>query len=102
MNKEQILQEVKNSKWQPEFIYTDNLNDVVDDILKPHEDYFLNLHEKVKEIIEREIEYGKTVENYKITFADTCNWQKELFEYKKKVAIFKRVSFDSRCYLLPP
>lgn len=97
MNKEQILKEVANSSWQPEFEFTDDLDKVVDAILKPHEDYFLGLHSKVKEIIEREInyftEYHKQCQSagepeqfyYTITFADVCNWQKELFEHKKGI-----------------
>lgn len=108
MAKEQILQEVANSTWQPKFEFTDDLDAVVDSILKPHEDYFLRLHSKVKEIIEREIDYAKNINethlyqkhnfeasemkffakpinNYQITFADVCNWQKELFEYKMEL-----------------
>lgn len=95
MNKEQILNEVSTSTWQPVFEFTDDLDKVVDDILEPHEDYFLGLHRKVKEIIEREIDYFTEYHKqcvsagepeqayYQITFADVCNWQKELFEYKK-------------------
>lgn len=92
MTKEQIFKEVESGKWQPEFKYTDNLDAAVDDILKPHEDYFLKLHDKVKEIIEREIEHYEVEcmsisgnPTYKITFADTCNWQKELFEHKQSI-----------------
>ena len=82
MTKQDILQQVIDSNWQPEFEFTDNLDAVVDSILKPHEDYFLGLHSKVQEIIEREISFAKDVDAYKITFADVCNWQKELFEHK--------------------
>lgn len=82
MKKEEILKEVATSSWQPQFQFTSDLNDVVDSILKPHEDYFLGLHGKVKEIIQREIEHAITLDAYKITFADVCNWQKELFEEK--------------------
>lgn len=83
MTQKQILKEVETSNWQPKFKFTDNLDAVVDSILLPHEDYVLNLHDKVKEIIEREIEYAnQNHETYSITFADICNWQKELFEYK--------------------
>ncbi len=85
MTNQDILDEVATSKWQPEFEFTDDLDAVVDSILKPHEDYFLGLHSKVEEIIEREIFYAITVDNYKITFADACNWQKELFEHKMKI-----------------
>lgn len=89
-DKEQIIQEVSKSSWQPKFEFTDNLDAAVDSILKPHEDYFLGLHDKVKEIIEREIgvanseeliDFGNGV--YQITFADISNWQKQLFEHKK-------------------
>ena len=84
MTEQDILHEVATSKWQPEFEFTENLDEVVDSILKPHEDYFLGLHSKVKGIIQREISYAKTVDTYQITFADVSNWQKELFEYKKR------------------
>ncbi len=105
--KQQILNEVEDSTWQPEFEFTDDLDIAVDSILKPHEDYFLKLHDRVKEIIQRESEYAKhiidtrkyqqhnidssdmkhftkAIDNYQITFADVCNWQKELFECKKE------------------
>jgi hypothetical protein len=109
MARQDILNEVTNGKWQPQFEFTDDLDAVVDSILKPHEDYFLGLHSKVKDIIEREIEFAKPLSsflkessygingkkgweiqqdlknNYKIIFADVCNWQKELFEYKKSI-----------------
>ena len=114
MTPEQILNEVATSEWQPEFSFTDDLDAVVDSILRPHEDYFLGLHEPMKEIIKREIDFvfehkplefhshnwdseediAKTDKelsqrlqrkNYQITFADVCNWQKELFEYKEKI-----------------
>jgi len=85
MTKLQILQQVAESNWQPEFEFTDDIDRVVDSILKPHEDYFLGLHSKIKEIIKREISYAKSVDNYTITFADICNWQKELFEHKKEL-----------------
>ena len=90
MTKEQILQEVANSSWQPEFEFTDDLDAVVDSILKPHEDYFLGLHSKVKEIIERETNGVKAYSivydrPFQITFADVCSWQKELFEYKNQI-----------------
>ena len=81
MDKQDILDEVATSQWQPAFLFTGDLDAVVDSILKPHEDYFLGLHSKVKEIIEREISYAKTADTYQITFADVSNWQKELFEY---------------------
>ena len=84
MTEQDILHEVATSKWQPVFTFTDDLDAVVDSILKPHEDYFLGLHSKVKGIIQREISYAKTVDTYQITFADVSNWQKELFEYKKR------------------
>ena len=111
MNKNQILEEVANSTWQPEFEFTDDLPAVIDKILKSHEDYFLKLHDRVKEIIQRESEYAKhiidtrkyqqhnidssdmkhftkAIDNYQITFADVCNWQKELFEHKKRIIHF--------------
>lgn len=90
--KNKILQEIKTSSWQPKFEFTDDLDKVIDDILKPHEDYFLKLHSKVKEIIETEVEYAEKNENYSITFADVCNWQKELFEHK--VMLWSDLMFD--------
>lgn len=108
MTKQQILDEINSSSFQPEFEFTDSLDKAVDSILKPHEDYFLNLHDEVKEIIERETVFASTLpsfvsessygidgkkgweiqqellSNYEITFANVCNWQKELFEYKKE------------------
>ncbi len=90
MTKLQILQQVTESNWQPEFEFTDDIDRVVDSILKPHEDYFLGLHSKVKEIIENQIVFATNPSllywnnaPYKITFANLCNWQKELFEHKK-------------------
>jgi hypothetical protein len=87
MTKEQILTEVANSNWQPEFEFTDDLDAVVDSILKPQEDYFLGLHSKVKGIIQREILFRDSNEtkNVGIRFADVCNWQKELFKYKNQI-----------------
>lgn len=92
MTKQQILNEVETSNWQPKFKFTDNLDAVVDSILQPNEDYFLDLHSKVKEIITRETEFYNNKKDmglssslypeYNITFADVCNWQKELFEHK--------------------
>lgn len=94
MTKQDILHEVVTSQWQPEFKFTNNLNEVTDSILKPHEDYFLGFHDKVKEIIDREIFYAITADNYKITFADVCNWQKELFGHKiEKIAEAKKILF---------
>ena len=94
MTKQDILQEIVDSNWQPVFEFTDNLDSVVDSILKPHEDYFLGLHSKVQEIIEREISFAQHVDSYKITFADVCNWQKELFDYK--MSIIHRQIFNLR------
>jgi hypothetical protein len=84
MTKSQIILEVETSDFQPRFSFTDDIDSVVDDINRPHEDYFLGFNDKVKEIIQREIEYAQSVDNYSILFADVCNWQKELFEYKKE------------------
>ena len=81
--KERLLSTVKNSKWQPNFHYTNDLDAVVDDICKPHEDYIvLGIRDKVNEIIFREIEYYQANPDATITFADVCNWQKELFKHK--------------------
>ena len=85
MTKDQIFQEINTSSWQPVFHYTTNLDEVVDDILKPHEDYFLKLHSKVKEIIQREIDFATLNEVYEINFHMLCQWQKELVEYKKYI-----------------
>jgi hypothetical protein len=70
------------------FEFTDNLDAVVDSVLKPREDYFLGLHSKVKEIIETAIadyERGDITEFYEISFNNVCNWQKELFEHKMNI-----------------
>jgi hypothetical protein len=110
MTKEQILQEVATNKWQPEFKFTDDLDTVVDSILKPREDYFLGLHSKVKEIIEKEIRFciGNKIyddnNNYQITFVDVCNWQRELFEYKKskiEETFTEKVFYAGRASRLP-
>ena len=86
MTQKQVLQEVANSEWQPIFMSTTSLAEATDSILKHHEDYFLGLHDKVNEIIEREIHYAKTISDYQITFADICGWQKELHNYKLRKA----------------
>lgn len=94
MTTQQIRERVQSSSFQPTFQYTNNLDEVIDNILKPHEDYFLKLHSKVKEIIEREIKYANgnfyepgdaNYQSYQITFADVCNWQKELFDEKLSI-----------------
>lgn len=84
MTKQDILDEVATSQWQPVFTFTDDLDAVVDSILKPHEDYFLGLHDKVKGIIQRECLFRDSDEtrHVAITFADVSNWQKELFMYR--------------------
>lgn len=98
--KDKILQEIKTSLWQPKFEFTNDLDKVVDDILKPHEDYFLKLHSKVKEIIEREVKYAEDNENYSITFVDVCNWQKELLDFKLQIiddyGTFKAVNLPNQ------
>lgn len=104
MTQPQISREVATSSWQPTFEFTTDLDTVVDSILKPHEDYFLKLHSKVEEIIEREIAYAKTVDLYQITFADVCNWQKELFEHKKELieeTFTEKVALAGRASRLP-
>jgi hypothetical protein len=87
MTKEQILLEVETSKFQPEFNFITDLDTVVNDINKPHEDYFLGLNDKVKNIIQREILFRNSIEtfNASISFIDVCNWQRELFEYKTEL-----------------
>ena len=85
MTKQDILNEVATSQSQQEFSFTNDLDAVVDSILKPHEDYFLELHDKVIGIIMRECLFRDSDEtrHVAITFADVSNWQKELFMYKK-------------------
>lgn len=83
--KEILLNAVKNSKWQPNFHYTNDLDAVVNSICEPHEDrMLLGIRDKVKEIIVREVDYhNNNLKNpFTITFADVCNWQKELFNHK--------------------
>ena len=62
MTLKDIKNEVSQSKWQPMFEFTTDLDAVVDSILKPHEDYFLvGLHGKVKEIVLDTIKFAKKV-----------------------------------------
>jgi len=72
----QILQEVKTSKWQPEFYWEKDIWVVADKINKPHEDYPLGV-QKTQEIIT--IFKGSD----RILFSDACQMQKELFDDKK-------------------
>ena len=76
MTKQDILNEVANSKWQPEFEFTDSIYDVVDSILKPHEDYGLGLHSELIKILEEEKETDF------ISFDKACKYQKRLFNHK--------------------
>lgn len=92
MTKKQLLEMFETDNFKPELKLTDSLEEAIELVLKPHEDYFLGLHSKVKKMIEREIKdrtdssilqiiVPESVNS--ITFADICNWQKELFEHKK-------------------
>lgn len=77
-----ILLESEQGSFQPKFQVCNNLYEVTDDMLKPHEDYHLNLHESVVNIICNEINYSYTTPDYTITFNDACNIQKVLFNDK--------------------
>lgn len=97
MTQETIKLIVEKSQWQPVFVLNKDLSFAVDSILIPHEDYFLGLHSKVKEIITREVDYISVIgiENYSISFTDVCGWQKELLEHKLKL-IDELASGDDR------
>lgn len=81
MTKKDILNQVSNSKWQPEFEFTDSINDAVDSILKPHEDYGLGLHSELIKILEEERELSDE-KNYVINFNKACEIQSRLFKHK--------------------
>lgn len=84
-----ILKQIASSSWQPKFKFTDNLDLAVDSILRGHEDYFLNLHQKVIDIINDSVFVIQNIiedeGKFTLTFADVCNWQKQLFEHKKEL-----------------
>lgn len=95
MNIQDIINEVKTSKWQPQFEFTDNFDYAVDSILIPHEDYFLKLHDKVKEIILSEVEFAKTQTSadfnylpiFEIGIREIFTYQKMLFDDKFKKVV---------------
>ena len=86
---ETILKQIASSSWQPKFKFTDNMDLAIDSILRGHEDYFLNLHQKVIDIISDSVFVIQNIiedeGKFTLTFADVCNWQKQLFEHKKEL-----------------
>ena len=82
MTKQDILNEVANSKWQPEFEFTDNINDAVDSILKPHEDYGLRLHSELIKILEEEEELASNGQDLLINIGWLLDVQKRVYDHK--------------------
>jgi hypothetical protein len=82
MTKKDILNQVTNSKWQPEFEFTDNINDAVDSILKPHEDYGLGLHSELIKILEEEEELASDGQDLLINISWILDVQKRLYNHK--------------------
>jgi len=80
--KDKILNEVKNSNWQPEFEFTDNINDAVDSILKPHEDYGLGLHSELIKILKEEQELAEDNEYIFIDIGWILDIQRRLYKHK--------------------
>jgi hypothetical protein len=110
MTKQEVFNKIDNLTCQVEF--TTDLDAVVESMLKSHENYFLELNSKVKDIIEKKVKYLKT-DNYArcfvpITFVDVCNWQKELYKYKQstikywlKDITFRLNNSEKRCLINP-
>jgi hypothetical protein len=82
MTKKDILNEVANSEWQPEFEFTDSINDAVDSILKPHEDYGLGLHSELIKILEEEKELSDNGQDLLINISWILDVQKRLYDHK--------------------
>jgi hypothetical protein len=82
MTKKDILNEVANSEWQPEFEFTDSINDAVDSILKPHEDYGLGLHSELIKILEEEEELASDGQDLLINISWILDLQKRLYDHK--------------------
>lgn len=79
---EEIKKQAAKMNVQLEF--TTDLDNALDLVLKAREDYFLGLHSKVKEIIQREIDFCKGVYDSRES-VKLSDWQKELFEYKFQI-----------------
>lgn len=75
MTFEQILDEVSTSKWQPEFIWVDSVEECADLINRPHEDYPLGVQGTIDMI--REFE-GSGM----ISWPNAQNIQKYVYESK--------------------
>ena len=116
MKPTEILNEINNSTFQYKFEFTNNIDSAVDNLLKIDEDYFLNLNNEVKELIQKEIEYAiqlnehssfqkqnfensllgvfaKPLESYEITFEYVCRLKKEIFEHK--IQIIEDINSDA-------
>lgn len=84
MNKYNILREVEESKFQPEYIPTKDINEAVLDIMTGHEDYELKeLHNAVLNILKEETQYFAKETQINIDFTYACNLQNVLYKAKK-------------------
>jgi hypothetical protein len=107
MTKEQLMEMFETDNFQSKLEFTTNIEEAIESILNPHEDCFLELHNKVRKMIEREIK-DRTDSSilqiivpestYLITFADICNLQKELFEHKKEIIRYSLLSHSQSYY----
>lgn len=85
MAKEQILE---NTIQKHKFEFTEDLYAVIDKIISSDDIYFPNLHQKIIEIIDKEIAYAKHISGtiiYDITFDNIEKAQKILSDYMKQV-----------------
>ncbi len=98
--KNQIINEVRTSNFQPTFKFTDNLKEAVDSINRPHEDYDLDLNDVVKSIIEEESLKGftDTTTNpfiYAISLNKIFEWQKKILKVKLEKAELSNKSYPN-------
>ncbi len=98
--KEQIIKEVRESNFQPTFIYTDSIDEAVDSINIPHEDYDLDLDNIVKSIIEKELSNGfNDTTNHPFIYSISLNkifeWQKEILKVKQEKAALSNKSYHN-------
>lgn len=78
MTFQDIINEVKSSKWQPEFEWVDSIDECADRINSPHEDYPLGIQPTIQMI-------GLLKNEKRITWADACNIQSFLFRGKADI-----------------
>ena len=98
--KEQIIKEVRESNFQPTFIYSDSIDKVVDSINIPHEDYDLDLNGVVRSIIVSETYKGmKDIRTspfiYSITLNDIFYYQNEILKVKQEKAALSNKSYPN-------